>query len=115
MLPFLYRGKISRWKKLTKFWLGDANFFPGKLLLDENFKVIAFPKSIVKPQKYALFSVSVQRSLSVCLTKIFADILGLAFTGQTTFFRNFENSFKIILIGEYSFTQMYRNKISFLT
>ena len=104
---------IARWRK----------FFPTKVLPHEIFpdKVIVFPKSVVTRWKYALFSISMQKPQSVSLKNIFADSIDLAFTGQITFSRNFGNNwnknvnFKIILIGENSFLQMYRNKMSFLT
>ena len=68
---------------------------------------------------------NIQSDLSVSLKNIFADIVELAFIGQITFFRNFENNwnkninfrktFKIIPINENSFLQMYPNEISFPT
>ena len=50
---FSYRGKNFRWRKMTKFWLGDKNFARRKILPDEIFpdKVVVFPKSVVTSSK----------------------------------------------------------------
>ena len=52
ILPFSYRGKNFRRRKMT-FWLGEENF-PDKKFWRTKFspdKVIVFPKSVVTPSK----------------------------------------------------------------
>ena len=84
-----------------------------------------FRNLLWRRQKYVMLSVSIQRPWSVSLKNIFVDIVDLAFVGQFTFSQNFENNwnknvifhqiFKIILINENSFLQIYRNEMNFLT
>ena len=87
--------------------------------------VFFFRNLLWRRQKYVMLSVSIQRPWSVSLKNIFVDIVDLAFVGQFTFSQNFENNwnknvifhqiFKIILINENSFLQIYRNEMNFLT
>ena len=113
-LPFLYREKIFVGEKWRNFgWVKkifpDEKFCPMKVLPDKIFpyNVIVFPKSVVTPSKIR--------------TVINVYAKALAFIGQITFSRNSENdwnknvNFKVILMGENSYLQMYRNNISFLT
>ena len=118
---FYIELKISL-EKIDEILAGWRKFFTTKVFPDEIFldKAVTFPNLFWNRQKYALLSVSMQRSLSVFLKNIFADIVGLAFISQITFSRSFENnwnnnvSFKIILIGEKLFLQMYPNEMGFL-
>ena len=87
--------------------------------------VFFFRNLLWRRQKYVMLSVSIQRPWSVSLKNIFVDIVDLAFVGQFIFSQNVENNwnknvifhqiFKIILINENSFLQIYRNEMNFLT
>ena len=119
ILPFSYQGKnFCTWKK-TKFWPGEENFPRQKILLNEIFpdKVIVFQKSLVTPSKIRTVFSFYANALKLSLKSVFAYIVDLAFIGQITFSRNFENDWnknvnlKIILIAENSFLEMCCNKI----
>ena len=119
ILPFSYRGKNFRRRNMTKFWQVEENFPQYKILPNEIFpdKSIVFLKSLVTPSKIRTVINFYAKALSVSLKSVFAYIVNLAFMGQITFSRNFENNWnknvnlKIIPIGEKSFQQMYCNKI----
>ena len=53
ILPFSYRGKNFRRRKITKFWQGEENFSRQKILPEEIFpgRVIVFPKPVGTPSK----------------------------------------------------------------
>ena len=53
ILPFSYRGKNFRRRKITKFWQSEENFSRQKILPEEIFpgRVIVFPKSVETPSK----------------------------------------------------------------
>ena len=53
ILPFSYRGKNVRRRKITKFWLGEENFSRQKISPEKIFsgRVIVFPKSVGTPSK----------------------------------------------------------------
>ena len=74
---------------------------------------------------YMVVSISIQRPESVSPKNIFSYIVDLAFIGQIKFSRNFDSNwnknvnfsqiFKIIMINDDSFLQMYRSEMNFLT
>ena len=74
---------------------------------------------------YAVLSTCMQRPYRVSLKNIFADIEELAFIGQITFTRNFDNNwnknvnfsqlFKNLLTNDDLFLQMYCSEMNFLT
>ena len=123
ILPFSNRGKNFRRRKMTKFWLGEENFPRRKVLPDKIFidKIIVFPKSVVTPSKIRTVNNFYAKALKRFPEKCFRVLVDLACIGQITFSWNFENdwnknvNFKIVLIGENSFMQMYCSKISFFT
>ena len=73
-----------------------------------------------------MLSISIQKPWGVYLENIFVDIVDLAFIGNITFSQNFDNNwnknvnfrqiFKIILINDDSFLQMYHHiEVNFLS
>ena len=84
---FSCRDNNFSWRKVTKFWLGDE--LPDEIFPD---KVIVFPKSVVTPSKIRTVINFYAEALKRFPKNIFADIADLAFIGQITFSRNFENN-----------------------
>ena len=80
---------------MTKFWLGEENFPPRKILPDKIFidKVIVFPKSVVTPSKIRTVINFYAKSLKRFPEKLLAYIVDLAFIGQ-------KHSLKILKITE---------------
>ena len=115
ILPFHIEVKIFAGEKWR---LGEEYFARQKILPDKVFpdKVIVSPKSVVTPSKIRTVINFFAKALKRFPESVFAYILDLAFIGQITFSRNFENDWnksvnlKIILIAENSFLEMYCNK-----
>ena len=74
---------------MTKFWLGEENFPRQKILPNKIFpdKVIVFPKCCDAVTVISFYA----NALKLSLKSVFAYIVDLAFIGQITFSRNFEN------------------------
>ena len=102
-----------------KWQLGEENFPRQKILSDKVFpdRVIVSPKSVVTPSKIRTVINFYAKALKRFPESVFAYILDLAFIGQITFSRNFENDWnknvnlKITLIGDNLFLRMFCNKI----
>ena len=88
------------------------------------FLVTVFLKSVVKPLKIRAVINFYAKTLKRFPEKYFCGFYGLGFYCQITFSRNFENNwnknvnfhhiFRIILINENSFLQIYPNEMRFL-
>ena len=97
ILPFSYRGKNFRRRKMT-FWLGEENF-PDKKFWRTKFspdKVIVFPKSVVTPSKIRTAINFCAKALKRFRESVFAYIVDLAFFGQIISSWNFENDWTLI-------------------
>ena len=109
------------WSKAAKFWLGHESFLRRKAFHDEIFrdKIMVFLKSFVTPSKIRTVINFYPKTLTRFPKKYFRGWRGFGFYWSNYILSNFENNWnvnvKIILTGEHSFQQMYRNKMSFLT
>ena len=72
---------------MTKFWRGEENFPPRKILPDKIFidKVIVFPKSVVTPSKIRTVINFYAKSLKRFPEKLFGVYRGFSFYWSKTF------------------------------
>ena len=72
---------------MTKFWLGEENFPPRKILPDKILidKVIVFPKSVVTPSKIRTVINFYAKSLKRFPEKLFGVNRGFSFHWSKTF------------------------------